>query len=182
LVPAEIYIAIVTAVITATVTLLAVFLTNRGNTNRLLLQLEHERNTKRAALHREKLEELYVLAVKYIKLLGSHCLPYVRVMEGKLDYNQALDLTIESGNKETPDFDRLQMLIDVYFPKLCESFKQILDVRRKMNEIMALHKAEYEQGCLDGRKFIKPMLATLDLLDKAGERFKNEIIAQEKAV
>jgi len=34
-------------------------------------------------------------------------------MEGKLDYNQALDLTIESGNKETPDFDRLQMLIDV---------------------------------------------------------------------
>jgi len=64
LVPAEIYIAIVTAVITAAVTLLAVFLTNRGNTNRLVLQLEHERNTKRAALQREKLEELYVLAVK----------------------------------------------------------------------------------------------------------------------
>ena len=141
MVPAEIYIAIVTAVITATVTLLAVFLTNRDNTNRLLLQLEHERNTKRDTLHREKLEELYMLAVKYTKALGSHCLPYMSVMEGKLDYNQALDLTIESGNKETFDFDRLQMLIDVYFLKLRESFKQLIDVRDKMNEIMALHRA-----------------------------------------
>ena len=47
---------------------------------------------------------------------------------------------------------------------------------------MALHKADYEQGCLDGYEFVKPMLAAIDLLDKAGDRFKNEIIAQEKAV
>lgn len=180
--PDEIYIAIATAVITATVTLLAVFLTNRGNTNRLLLQLEHERNTNRDALQREKLEELYVLAVKYIKLLGSHYLPYLRVMEGDLDYNQALDLTIESGNKERPDFDRLQMLIDVYFKKLREPFKQLLHARDKTNEIIAIHKAEYKQGSLNGLKFVKPMLAALDLVDEAGERLKNEIIAQEKAV
>ena len=182
MVPAEIYIAVVTAVITAAVTLLAVFLTNRGNTERLLLQLEQERNTERAALHREKLEELYVLVAKYTKLLGSHCLPYMSVMEGKLDYNQALDLTIESGNKETPDSDRLQMLIDLYFPGLRETFKQLLDVRGKINEVLALHKAEYTRGCLDGRKFVDPMLAALALLDKTGERLKNEIIAQEKAV
>ena len=180
--PVQIYIAIVSSIITATVTLLAVFLTNRGNTNRLLLQLEQERNSKRAKLHREKLEKLYVLSAKYIKFFGSHCLPYLNVMEGKLDYNQALDLTIEGGNKEIPDFDRLQMLIDVYFPKLLEPFKHILEVRSKLNEIMALHKAEYKQGHLDGRKFVKPMLAALNLVDKAGDRLKKEIIAQEKTV
>ncbi len=58
---AKIYTAIGTAIITAMVTLIAVYLTNRGNTNRLLLQLEHERETDRKALYREKLEELYVL-------------------------------------------------------------------------------------------------------------------------
>lgn len=67
---AELYAVIGTAIVTATVTLLAVYLTNRGNTNRLLLQLELERSTKRDARYREKLEEFYVLAQN-----GPRCLP-----------------------------------------------------------------------------------------------------------
>lgn len=179
---AQISIAIISSIITATVTLLAVFFTNRGNTDRLLLQLEHERKTQKNTLHREKLEELYVLAIKYKKLLGSNCLPYLDVMEGRLNYNQALDITIENGINEANDFDRLQMLIDIYFPKLVKPFENLLVARDKLNEILGLHKKEYKQGNIDGRKFVKPTIAALDLIDKAGDKLKNEIIAQEKTV
>lgn len=178
----NIYIAVISPIITAIVTLSAVFLTNRGNTNRLLLQLKHERKSKRDDLYRTKLEDLYILIVKYIKLLGSHYLPYLKVMEGELNYNQALDLTIESGSRDMLDFDRLQMLIDIYFPHLQESLNKLLEVRDDLNKIMNAHKNEYKQGNLDGRKFIKSTLEALDQLDKTGDRLKKEIIAKEKAI
>ena len=173
--PAQIYIAIGTAIITATVTLLAVYLTNRGNTNRLKIQLEHERNTKQDAIYRDKLEELYVVAHKWITLLGSHMLPYLRVMEGDLDYNQALDMTIAQGKEDLPDFERLQMLIDLYFPQLTEPLKELRDARDAANKIMAIHKMEYKQGNVDGRKFVDPMLAALKQIDETGEQLKAAI-------
>ena len=173
---------VVAVVITASATLLAVHVTNRGNTSRLLFQLRHERDARRDVLHREKLEELYLLAVKYSELLAIGFLPYVRVMEGKLNYNQALDLEIARDRESTPDFDRLQMLVDIYFPELCEPLKELLDARDESNGILAAHKAEYKQGHCDGREFVEPMFAALERVDDAGKRFLSKIVAREKAV
>lgn len=103
-------------------------------------------------------------------------------MKGELDYNQALDLTMGKGTKGIADFDRLQMLIDVYFPALLETFNRLLKVRGLMNKILSQHKTEYKQGLPDGSKFVEPMFDALDHIEKVGEQLKKEIIAQEKAV
>jgi hypothetical protein len=180
--PDSLYTPIITAIITATVTLLAVYLANRGNANRLSLQLQHERDTRRDALYREKLEELYVLVQQYTTLLQSESLPYVRVMEGELDYNQALDMTIKTmGQDRLPDFNRLPMLVDLYFPQIRGTLKQLLDTRDSMNKIRAAHKSEYKKGNLDGRMFVKPMVAALDRIEEVGEMLKSEITSLEKA-
>ena len=179
--PDSFYIPIVTAAITAAVTLLAVYLANRGNANRLSLQLQHERNIRRDALYREKLEELYVLVQHYTTLLQSESLPYVRVMQGELNYNKALDMTNEMMNDRLPDFHRLQMLVDLYFPQIRGTLKEFMDARDTMNKIRAVHKSEYKKGNLDGRMFVKPMLAALERIEEVGEMLKSEISALEKA-
>jgi hypothetical protein len=42
---------------------------------------------------------------------------------------------------------------------------------------MRAHKAEYKKGNLDGRRFVKPMLASLTQMDEIAEEFKNEILS-----
>ena len=180
--PADIYTHLATAIITAVVTLLAVYLTNRNNTNRLMLQLEHERKSRQTELHVEKLEELYILAVKYNKLLHIYAHPYIMVMEGRLDYNQAHDMTINRGKEDSPDYDRLQMLIDLFFPKLRTSLKQLVMSRERMNDILGEHKSAYHQGIVDGSKFIQPMRSALKNIDNVGEQLMNDIIEQLKTI
>ena len=112
----QILLALCTAGITALVTLVAVYLTNRGNNDRLRIQLSHDRDSKNEAVRREKLEELHVLSQQWSICLFNHLMPYFRVMEGEIDYNKALDMTIESGKNSTNEFYRLRMLVEIYFP------------------------------------------------------------------
>jgi hypothetical protein len=182
LISPQIYLSSITAIITATATLLAVYLTNKGNTSRLLLQLEEERKTKSSILLREKLEELYLLASKYATSLAAYYLPYLSVMKGELEYNQALEMTIERGRKESPDFDRLQMLIELYFPSLSKSLNQLIENRDKANDILFAHKAEYKKGNRNNQEFLEQMLAALKQINQSSNTFKSSIILQEKKI
>lgn len=179
--PVAIY-TLITAIFTISGTLLGVYFTNRGNTQRLVHQLEHERQTKRVQLVRDRLEELYVLAEEYANSVGGHYLPYMSVMAGELTYNQALDLTLQSGENGFPNYHRLGMLIDLYFPAVKPAFDNLIAARNEANEILSDHKRNYKKGDLDGRSFIRPLRDAITKIDQAAIQLKARIISNSETI
>lgn len=174
-IPATIYTAILTAIVTASATLIGVLIAQKGGIKRLQLSLDHERNTKKNDLLRERIEELYFLSSQYATHLFSHYLPYLSVMNNHLTYNQALDQTIEQGKKLKYDFNRIEMIIDLYFPIIREPYEGLLQQRDRANEILASHKKGYKEGDFYGKKYIKPLKAVMGEIDKSFYELKEAI-------
>jgi hypothetical protein len=131
-VPATLYVAALAAI----ATLSGVFITNQANNKRLSLQLKHEQNEKHKELIRNKLEELYILFKQWDANISTVYLNRTSVMAGDLDYKSALEIDKNRGEKSTVDFSRLEMLIDLYFPRLKPDYVKVIEVRGIANKIM----------------------------------------------
>jgi hypothetical protein len=116
-IPIPIYVGFLTALFTAIATLSGVFLTNIANNQRLALQLNHERQTKQKELMREKLEQLYILFKKWDLTVQNVYINYLRAMKGNITYDTLLKIESERSDKSV-DYNRLEMLIDLYFPNI----------------------------------------------------------------
>jgi hypothetical protein len=175
-IPATAYAALFGALLSASIAFVGVYLTHRGNTNRLLLQLYHERDLRSEELLRDKLEELYLLLDKWLEALSLHFLPYFKVMQGRITYNDVLDLTIREGQNRDHDFARLEVLVDLYFPSLRPSYNDITAARDQANDVLAEHKREYLRGQTMATEYIKPLNDALAHLDGSGEQMKHRIV------
>ena len=125
-------------------TIIGVILTNKSSNERLKIQLEHEKNIRRKELRRERAEELYVESKKYFTALQTHYVLCERVMDGKLTISQMQDLVIQ--NKLDYEHHRLNMIVDMYFPNLQESFKDIMEKRDALSKIFSAYKEEYKNN------------------------------------
>ena len=166
-IPSQAWVAVITALLTSCLTLKSVWLSNRANNKRLKIQLEHERKTRDEEIIRDRLEELYVLSNKYFSILVGHYLPFRMVMEGEITFNQALDMSIESGSKSDCEPHRVTMLIDLYFPEIKPAFDEIMDIREKLNEIIDGYKEQYKGGDTDGSQWLdvfQPFFVKLGVL------------------
>jgi hypothetical protein len=123
---------------------------------------------------RERGEELYQVAQGFFDALTTHYLPYLRVMAGELTYNEALDITISRG--ESPNFHRMEFLVQVDFPELLQEFNRILGARDSANEVMSAHKAAYKVGDTDGHRYIAPMKKALEAIERSAAAFKLRLI------
>ena len=174
--------ALLAAALTATVTLLAVHLANRGNLSRLTLQLQHEVESRRKELYQKKLEELYVLASVYGKSLASHYFPYLTAMEGRISYNEALDMTVDKLADLGHDFDRLEMLVNVYFPSIEEVFVRLLECRSRANEIVGAFKSEYQRGRIQDAKAANRLLRAMTDIETQSRELKAAISSMSKEI
>lgn len=178
-VPSVVWTGIVGTFIGSSLTIIGVVLTNRSNTERLKTQLQHEQNVRRQELKRERAEELYVESKKYLNAVGIHYLPYKKVMNGELTFNQALDLTIDNGSKRDFEPHRVTMIIDMYFPNLQKPFNEIMAKRDFLNRIVTGYKVQYKTGDTDGTKWLEPFQATLEELSQAITAFENLVASLE---
>jgi len=128
-----------------------------------------------AGSERERGEELYLLSEAYFNALTTHYLPYLRVMQGELMYNQALDITIAQVNGQH-DFRRFEMLVHLYFPALTGALQTVLAARDHANTILSAHKAAYKQGDIDGSEYARPLQRALAALVATCEEFKRQAI------
>lgn len=175
-VPSQAWIALAAAILSSGMTLLGVWLSNRATNQRLKLQLEHDQKIKHEDLVRNRLEELYVESKRYQNHLCSHYFPYRQVMQGELTFNQALDLTISSGEKVKFDPNRVTLLIHMYFPEVQPAFDDIMTVREKLNEIISGYKWQYKSGNTDGRKWLEEFQPLLELLSKKCGDLDDEVV------
>jgi hypothetical protein len=99
-------------------------------------------------------------------------------MAGKLDLKSALEMDKNTGEKSTVDFGRLEMLIDLYFPKLKSDYIKVIEVRGVANKIMLEHDNQCLSGDVDGKKFLASFLNAQDNFDKEVDRFI-QLIAEQ---
>ena len=173
---ADPYITMITglsaAVVGGALALLSVYFTNRSNTTRLKVQLEHESKQREIELLRNRGEELYELLDKWLKLLAGYYLRRTSVMQNKLTYNECLELDIKDGKENTSNYGRIAMLIDVYFPSTRSAYDKIIEYRTELNKIEGEFKRNYKNGEVDGVPFIKSHVQSQISIDKAGEELK----------
>jgi hypothetical protein len=171
--PSEAWVALVTAILTSILTLLGVRSTNKSNNERVRIQLEHERLLKREELIRERLEEIYVKAKRYMNALVTHFLPYRKVMKGELTYDQALDLTINRNYSHNPE--RVHLIMDMYYPELKPTFSEVESTLSRINQILNGYKQQYKQGDDSGEEWLPLFQESLESLGKAASRFESHV-------
>ncbi|CAM4308483.1 hypothetical protein [Pseudoalteromonas maricaloris] len=172
-VPSTAWVAIFTAILTSSLTLVGIRYTNKANNERLKIQLDHEYKIKRDDLIRSRLEELYVESRKYMNSMVSYYLPYRQVMEGELTYNQALDLTLEGNYSHNPE--RVFLIMDMYFPELRESFTMVEKSNTKIREIQNAFKLQYKQGNPSGRNWLPMFQDALEALSSSAKNFEEHV-------
>lgn len=177
-VPATLYVATLTGFITAVATLTGVCVTNQANNERLRIQLKHEQNEKQKELIRSKLEELYILFKQWNTNITTNYLIQTSVMAGKLDYKSALEMNKDKGEKSLVDFSRLEMLIDLYFPKLKPDYVKVIEVRGIANKIMLAHQEHCLSGSVNGQKILDSFLNAQNNFDKETDKFI-QLIAEQ---
>ena len=163
--------ALSSAIIGGAIVLIGVYFTNRSNAARLKIQHEYESKQRSIELLRTRGEELYELMDKWLKMFAGYYLRRTSVMKGKLSYNDCLDLDIKDGKETTVNFGRISMLIDVYFPSARDAYDEINALREKINKIEGDYKRVYENGDVDGHRFIQPFINTQVSVEKAGDKF-----------
>jgi uncharacterized membrane-anchored protein YhcB (DUF1043 family) len=142
------------------ISIMGTWLTNNASLNQLQTQLKYERDSKKQDLHRERLEELYTLVSSWLNAMASHYLSLSRVMQGKISYNDHLDLFIKSQDQ----------------PK----YQKVIDARSELNEISRLHKLGFSEGDIDGDKYLKPYTQAQLKIEKLGEELKTLIAESTK--
>ena len=170
------YIALISSIVTATVTLLTVWITNSFNAKQLKRQLNFEAEEKKLALIGKRAEELYEITDKWLLSLGIQHLNLYNVMLNKIDYNQYLELTIEQGASNNSSIGRLDMILHLYFPLLVPQYEEIIQVRSNINKIAGDFKIFYQSGNTNNEDFIKPFLEAGGKLDEVGDSFKASIV------
>jgi hypothetical protein len=140
--PAPKHMTVISAEVT---TLLATMLGGALAMMGTLFQQKRETRHRKELLLRERGEELYGATVRWLNGLASFALRRSACMQGKLTYNQILDMDIEAG-KGGSDYDRIELLIDVYFPSARSAYDAVVQEREKLNAIEAPFKQSYRQG------------------------------------
>ncbi|MFW1531257.1 hypothetical protein ACEWAM_22325 [Vibrio parahaemolyticus] len=129
---------------------------NRSSLSRLKFQLETERQRESAQVKRERLEELYVLLSQWVNKFYSNFFKLTLVMEGKIDYNQYLDEIIEEGANNKVDFQRIEMILNIYGRELLPEYQEVLKCRNEISKMAGEHKADYKRGNINGQSFVEP--------------------------
>lgn len=171
--PPEAWFALMGAALASASALVVVWLTNRSSIERLVIQLQHERDLKEHENTRLRHEELYVESRKYLDAMVSYFLPYRMVMKGELTFNQALDMTIQQGQSRDFQPHRVTMLIDLYFPELKPPFDEIMAVRGNLGRLVDGYKQQVKTGDPDGDRWFKLFQPLLESLDVKATQFEN---------
>ena len=181
-IPVTFYIAFLTALFTAVATLSGVFITNKANNKRLALQLNHEQEIKQKQLMREKLEELYLLFKRWTFIIDMTYINHARAMKGDIDYQTMLDMEVERDNKNTFDFNRIEMLIDLYYPNIKPAYEGLIETRTKANQFMLAYGNQCQEGNTDGKKFLAPFLDAQNKFSQEAEKVIKVIAEQANLV
>lgn len=168
---------IVTAILTITGTLLGVFLGYLGNKKNLETRFKNEETIRKETLRRERIEELFIQFKKYVKIKTGDYIVYYKVIEGQLTFDQAHDINVGFSAKKPCDYDKMVMIINLYFSDLLEDFKMLESSDFNVYSIVESFKKQYKTGDYNGEKFETPFSNSYKKFLKYLNDFEEKIIA-----
>lgn len=121
---------ILTALLTACITLVSVYLTNRASQKRELEKFEREDNQQKREFKQNKAEELYDCFSHWEKEVIGIYLIHLPVFIGRLTYAEAQKL-LTDRESSGESYRRINTLVNMYFPTLKSEFKAVMDARDK---------------------------------------------------
>ncbi|MFZ1919558.1 MAG: hypothetical protein WAU58_18440 [Terriglobales bacterium] len=125
-------------------TLLSSSFTNRAAEKQLETKLTHEREQNRQELLRARGEELYTITSAWLKMIGTYQMRGMAVLYGTITHSQAIDQQLADG-KPNYDFDRIEMLMDAYFPSVTTAYEAVLSERDRFASMHSDFNHKYRQ-------------------------------------
>jgi hypothetical protein len=170
--PLEAWFALFGTIVGALIAVLGVWLNNRSSARLLRMQLQHALDDKERDATRQRREQLYVECRRYFGDVVSYFLPYRAVMEGRLTFNEALDMTINRESPRERDPHHVFMLVDFYFPEFRSDLQEITGIRDRLNEIVHGFKERYGAGDTDGSRWLTIFQPEFESLGQKMEAFE----------
>ena len=112
---------------------------------------------------------------RYCRVAQTHFLNFEHVMQGKIDFNAALDNVIEAGSDEKESYGTAEMLMTIYFPPYHQVFDKLIECRGLLNDILEDYKTAYRQGHFDGERHLKPYQSQLCRIEDIDDEMKAAI-------
>lgn len=168
------------SVLTGIFTLLGVWLANRSSLKQLTVKLQHESDRDTREASRKRLEELYSLMGMWRYEIATHYLPFLRVMDGEISYNEALDITLKKDG--TVDANRMFTLAELYFPSAHGALEAIFGYRDKAASLHSDFKARYKMNGEPSSHHARLLRDVLDEFVQAVDRYRRELVGYAKTV
>ena len=103
-------------------------------------------------------------------------------MKGKLTLNQVYDMTIKNSPDEKNNFENMNMLVGVYFPRLQGVLDELMKCRKSLNALTKEFELRYKNGETDGSVLLPEFKEIMDRLDDIEKKFKNAIFQEASLV
>src|SRR5262249_30192067 len=136
-------------------------------------RLNAARDSRR--MRREKLEQLFLAHTGFVRQLETNWMPYMAVMQGRIDYNAALQQTIDNHGGEERHLETVEMLVNLYFPELTSGLEELLSIRDESARIIHAHKEQYRQVGPHQTPALQAMSDVAGRLGQHRDRFRTQM-------
>lgn len=133
-------IPILAVLITATSTLVAVFITNYFNMKSLEKNLKFQLQLKNNEVRLNKLENVYELFEKWNTSFAINYLNYLHFHNKKITQSDLFELIRDPKVYNSGDFQKLITLLNVYFPELNDEYERVNKARSEVVKYMNVDK------------------------------------------
>jgi hypothetical protein len=127
------------------------------------------------SLRLEKGEELYALISQWSQSLLANCLPFLMVMRGRITMSDALDINSKNPLPAGFQFERIEMLIDVYFPSARYHYEKCIAARTALNRVYANFDQAARNSSLGMEAHIDPYVSAQNDFNSASSQLKKSV-------
>jgi hypothetical protein len=153
-------VSILVAFISSFSILVANYINNKSNENRIKIQAELDRNKEREKIRLAKCEEIYLNLVKWQKFIFSLHMDWISLMDGHATLEE-----LDKKESKNCDVNALQASLGVYFPNLKHDFKACQVKLQPANKVYF--------DIREGKKFDR--VRTRNIILESGTNFDNAV-------
>lgn len=180
-----ILIPILASVITGLVALLAVFITNRFNLEKLRLEHAIDSDKTKSEVLRDRGEELYVGLSQWIEETSKIHLGLAGVMTGNYGYKEFLVEVEKTNEKLSLGLSRLEMIVNIYFPEVANEYTDLTAAGREASGIMLKYDLKRGKAGFDSTEIYQQLCDAISKFSNSGsvltEALKNILSVNESA-
>jgi hypothetical protein len=129
---------------------------------------------------RKKLEEVNLAFMGHCRQLGIHLIQHQAVMTGEITFNDALDLKNNNNDDKERHYEKLSMLLNIYFPHMSQHLDEVGKCREIGNDIISGFKAAYLSGITSSKPHNDAILSVVMRISAAEKVLKEAIRAEAK--